>query len=615
ITHPFWTKDGFMAIVGHTLVAWDGTGHKQEHHSHLGGVSAAAWSRDGQLAIAFAGRHNTPHGDHNFNSSVVTMRWSTDWSELPTLNSDPEEDEETTALAWSPDSRELAIARSTNSIKVWNIEKKKIVAELHGHQDSINSLAWSPDATYLVSCSDDQTVRMWDIATEKPVNTFHGHRGPAITTDWSPNGHLIASGGNDGVLKIWDPVQQAPSAFTSQTEIFYSMSNLYSPNGAGASVEVTGGNLSEDESVIEERSKILNVDTAQTIDLDDGAAWSPDGTRFTGSYADSEKNNMQSIAIYSAVTLEKTASITFAREPGNHFTDRVSWSPSDDLLEAHGDHSVSFFKIKDGSLVATSKSREARINRTAWRNDGKLLAIIWEKPYSLELLDHSKLESVQNVAMKPPEEAAPTYIEWSEDGRFVASATGKNIFLVTSSGRPCTIRASDKVKSLGWSRERGFLFTFEPKGIEFWNPNTCSLEKNIPAVEGWANWLLASPDGERFVSTRGSDGAIRLWSPFDAAASLLLVGHTSDIRSLQWNRQGNRLVSSSDDRTVKIWDTSTGEEVLTLRDRSFGELDSVTWTGDGTKLIAINASNELLVWDIQTGKKLARKLEMQQNRH
>ena len=40
-----------------------------------------------------------------------------------------------------------------------------------------------------------------------------------------------------------------------------------------------------------------------------------------------------------------------------------------------------------------------------------------------------------------------------------------------------------------------------------------------------------------------------------------LTGHSGWVRSVAFSRDGTRVVSVSDDRLVKIWDTETGAQV------------------------------------------------------
>ena len=62
-----------------------------------------------------------------------------------------------------------------------------------------------------------------------------------------------------------------------------------------------------------------------------------------------------------------------------------------------------------------------------------------------------------------------------------------------------------------------------------------------------------SPDGKQFIS--GSQimaGGRQVHT---------LIGHTDEVNSVAFSPKGNRVVSGSDDNSVKIWDTETGAEV------------------------------------------------------
>jgi WD40 repeat protein len=43
-----------------------------------------------------------------------------------------------------------------------------------------------------------------------------------------------------------------------------------------------------------------------------------------------------------------------------------------------------------------------------------------------------------------------------------------------------------------------------------------------------------------------------------------VIGHAGVVRSVAFSPDGNRVVSASEDNMVKIWDTETGAEVISL---------------------------------------------------
>ena len=73
-------------------------------------------------------------------------------------------------------------------------------------------------------------------------------------------------------------------------------------------------------------------------------------------------------------------------------------------------------------------------------------------------------------------------------------------------------------------------------------------------------------------------------------------GHTNVVRSVAWSPDGRRLGSASDDGTVKVWDVSCGEELLTFRGKPDTPFTSVAFSPDGRRIVA-SQGNTMIVWD------------------
>jgi WD40 repeat protein len=65
---------------------------------------------------------------------------------------------------------------------------------------------------------------------------------------------------------------------------------------------------------------------------------------------------------------------------------------------------------------------------------------------------------------------------------------------------------------------------------------------------------------------------------------------------VSFSPDGRRIVSGSDDDTLKVWDAETGQEMLTLEGHS-DWVRSVSFSPDGRRIVSGSDDNTLKVWD------------------
>ena len=74
------------------------------------------------------------------------------------------------------------------------------------------------------------------------------------------------------------------------------------------------------------------------------------------------------------------------------------------------------------------------------------------------------------------------------------------------------------------------------------------------------------------------------------------------VQRVYFSPDGRLLVSAGGDKTIRIWDTDTGQLVMTLRGHT-GEVSNVVHSPDGQRLVTSSADGTLRVWDAATGRR------------
>jgi WD40 repeat protein/predicted Ser/Thr protein kinase len=109
--------------------------------------------------------------------------------------------------------------------------------------------------------------------------------------------------------------------------------------------------------------------------------------------------------------------------------------------------------------------------------------------------------------------------------------------------------------------------------------------------------LAFSPNSTRLASGgQVEDRMVRVW---DAASGVLLAtcrGHTSRVLSIAFRPDGNHLLTTSSDGTVRQWDAATGQEVGAPYDRHTGEVIAAAYSPDGALVASAGIDTTVHVW-------------------
>jgi WD40 repeat protein len=244
----------------------------------------------------------------------------------------------------------------------------------------------------------------------------------------------------------------------------------------------------------------------------------------------------------------------------------------------------------------------------------------------------------------PPGQHPVSAVAVSPDGQFAACGRANQIFIyhvatgqvvtrltdpallpTTRDNRP-GIAHLDVVQSLSFNNQGDLLASGGFRTAKLWRYPRDVQMRSLP-TDAELRAVAVSPDGSH-AATGGADGKIRLWAlatstsgeassngpPAGATAAtppVLLSGHTSEIRGLCFTADSGRLISTSADKSIRVWNTADGE--LAGRIDTHAELNGVTSLmqppTDATaeeavsieRIVTGGADNFIRFWNIPTG--------------
>jgi WD40 repeat protein len=122
----------------------------------------------------------------------------------PQPKTTPEPAPTVTALAFSPDEKQIVLGNTEAQIHLFAAEDGKFVRTLAGHTSSVTGLLFHSAGAVLASASKDGTVRLWTPANGQAVKTLEGHTAWVQGIAFVAQGTRLASVGADETVRFWD---------------------------------------------------------------------------------------------------------------------------------------------------------------------------------------------------------------------------------------------------------------------------------------------------------------------------------------------------------------------------------------------------------------------------
>ncbi len=434
-------------------------------------------------------------------------------------------------------------------------------------QARVDVLAFAPDAKTLAALDHFGTLCLWDVQTGKLLQRF---RAPPLDRPpvgaplaFSPDGKLIALACGDEAVRVWEV------ASGKQRHTFGHLGEritqvAFDPRGkrlaaGGAEGPIRVWDL--------ERDKLVDrwEGTKEILHL----AFTADGGQLT---ALCEVGDNERLGVVAWDT--KTGQTPSTEIPDPVVRKSGTLSPDGShLLTRDAGGRFCLLEAMTGKLVTYTEGKFDPNGAAVFSGDGKLWTVpcadgrvrIWDKTGGKPRCDfRASAGALEHVAL-------------SQDGRLVALTYRRDQAI-----HIWDVVAGKELHDFGGHRNGPLAVAFSHDGKSVF---TTSRERNphIP-VEGWADWSLRQWDpvtGKELRATRE-----------DLRGEVHFPCFTAD---------GRRLVTVTDDGTVRVWDTDAGKELLSWK--LANHINGAFLTPDGKTFVA-QTNGQLRRWNLRTGDEL-----------
>ncbi|KAF5901660.1 apoptotic protease-activating factor 1 [Clarias magur] len=502
---------------------------------------------------------------------------------------------------FSRDGSKIASCGASKTLRVFKSTSGEKVQEIQAHDEEVLCCAFSPDDRQIATCSSDRKVKIWNLEKGTLVREFNVEHDEQINYCQFTNTNrriLLATCSDDKVTntKVWNMNKQ-----TSQNTMFGHMEGVnhccFSPDDTYLATSSNDGMLKLFE--VASTNEWKSIDITELFPESDEvpvavkcSTWSADGKSIIGAARNA-------VFVFDVSTLDMLLEIRTSRLSTVQYCQAC---PNSQLLAlALSHYTVELWDFEANKKIAECSGHLSWVPCVQFSPDGSLL-LSASDDQTIRLWETERVHTSSAVALKRDFD-----VLFSQEDITVAAADSLNRLQVRSGVESRVVLETAKQKSrircvsicrktpvLALSMADGSVQVLEiPSGNIL-----ATLHGHTQAV----HHCVFTDDGQTLI-TSSEDTTIRVWR-WITGECLILEGHKEPIRKfhlLNSSSSSSAVLSWSFDGTVKVWDLKSGEKLQDLKCQQ-GAVLSGDVSPDGQLFCTTSADKTAKVWNCSSWK-------------
>ena len=459
-----------------------------------------------------------------------------------------------------------------------------------GHSRSVNIAVFSKDESFAITGSDDMTVRIWDSMTGSLISTVN-LGSPVMSLAISPDDQKMIVSTKDGYIRTFSITHGNTVLQDSLAQESYARFVTYNPNGSEVFACNTNGNLLVCNSSNLSQNKTYKISNKGATCI----SFSKDGLRMAIAGTDN------TIMIWDATQLTSLYTLLGHKD----WVRSVDFSSDGDrLVSCSDDMTVRLWNLRSRNCTIVQELPDWGTKASFSPNGKRIISSC--RDGALRTIDVATLCEMPSFQIK--HSGSLNRFDLSRDGSRVITCSTDTDVHVWDYGNPMdtgvSIRLSGAVYGLSVLYGTNRIAVVTNNGtLGVWNAETGSNIWKKEREVGRVTSLKVSPNGKMIALSAGSK--IRLFRSENGEELEFnnTGGHRGWIRNLCFNHSGNTLASVGDDKSIILWDMDTRK----FKKQIFGHTSSVyaiDFSKDDRKIVT--GSNDMTIrqWDTASGKQI-----------